>query len=366
METKIHRKMKKLFYNSGSLLLLAVLLISFSVSAQEVTKEFHKEYNADKTTTLALNNKYGDVVVESWNNNQIVIDVTVSVEVPGRDRAEKLLAMIDVQFSEGTNLISAKTVIDEKFNFSGWSGNKKFRIDYNVRMPEAANLTLANRYGNTEIDKLTGLVNIDIKYGDIAVQNLTRGNEKPLNSVSLSYGKGIIEQAGWLDLYLRYSGSLELPKSQALLVNSRYSKLKIGETSSIVSDSRYDDYNIDKINNFVIEPGYTSVNIGVLTKKLSYQGSYGALIVDEIPSGFESIDVDTKYMGVKLGISGAANYELEGEASYGGIKLDKDRFKYQRQIVNNNSTELSGVVGNEETPASRVKIKASYGSVTLY
>ena len=33
-------------------------------------------------------------------------------------------------------LFSAKTVIDDKFSFTGWGGDsKKFSIDYNIKMP---------------------------------------------------------------------------------------------------------------------------------------------------------------------------------------------------------------------------------------
>jgi hypothetical protein len=367
METKINQKMKKSSYKSGKLLLFtAILICSFSLSAQEVTKEYHKEYKADKNTTLDVSNRYGDVVITSWEKDQVVIDVKVTVDIPGKDRAEKLLSLIDVQFSEGTNLITAKTVIDDRFNFSGWGFNRKFSIDYTIKMPAVSNLTLANKYGNTDIDELKGLVNLDIKYGDLSVVKFARTDEKPLNKLTLAYGKGSIEEAGWLDVYVRYCGSLEINKCKALLLDSRYSKVKIGETSSLVGESKYDNIGIDKINNMVLVTGYTTINVGELAKKLDFQGSYASFTVDEIPAGFESLKVDVRYMGVRLGISGSANYKIEGESSYGGIKLDEERFKYQKHIVENNSTELSGVVGNEASPASSVKLSASYGTIKLY
>ena len=37
-----------------------------------------------------------------------------------RKKLRNFLSYIDVQFSEGPNAISAKTIIDDKFNFSGW------------------------------------------------------------------------------------------------------------------------------------------------------------------------------------------------------------------------------------------------------
>ncbi len=47
-----------------------------------------------------------------------------------KEKAQKFLDQIDVQFSEGADEISAKTVIDDKFNFTGWGDQRKFSIDY--------------------------------------------------------------------------------------------------------------------------------------------------------------------------------------------------------------------------------------------
>ena len=83
---------------------------------------------------------------------------------------------------------------------------------------------------------------------------------------------------------------MEITKSQALLLDSKYSKLSLGETSSVVGESKYDNLQIENINNLVLENGYTEVNIGTLTKKLDYNGSYGSFSVEHIPAGFESVE----------------------------------------------------------------------------
>lgn len=366
MKTKTIQIMKKSNYKSGTLF-LALLLVSFTLSAQEVTKEFHKEYTAGANTTLEISNRYGDVVVESWDKDQIVIDVKVTVELPNRERAQKLLGYIDVQFSEGENLISAKTIIDDKFNFTGWGfDSKKFSIDYNIKMPVETPLTLANKYGNTDINELKGLVNLNIKYGNLTAGKLTRGNVKPLNSVNIAYGKGSIDEAGWLDITLRYVGSFDITKSQAILLDSKYSKLALSKTSSMVGESKYDNIRIESINNMVLDNGYTEVNIGTLTKKLTYKGSYGSFSIDRIPSGFESLDVETHYMGVKLGIDESASYKLDAKVSYGSLRYNEDNFNNQRRNIENNSKEVSGVVGKTESPSASVNVIASYGSVRLY
>jgi hypothetical protein len=364
MKPKTQQAMKKLNYKQALLLFLP-LLLSASLTAQEVTKNFHKEFPAGDNTILQISNKYGDVVVNSWDKNQVVIDVKVTVELPNREKAEKMIEYINVDFSQSDNTIDAKTVIDDKFNFSGWGGgSKRFRIDYNVNMPVKAALALSNRYGNTEIDELTGQVNLDIKYGNLSAGKLTRGNVKPFNKISLAYGKATIDEAGWLDLYIRYAPEVEITKSQALLLDSRYSKLKLDETSSLVGEGRYDGINIDNINNLVLENGYGDVNIGTLNRKLDYTGSYGSFNIEHVPADFESLNVSTKYMGVKLGIEENASYNLDAKVSYGGLKYNEDNFRNERRVVQNNSHEVAGIVGKGE-PKSKVTIDSSYGTLRL-
>jgi hypothetical protein len=364
MTTIIRRKMKKSIYKQGMFFFISLFLISTSLSAQELTKEFHKEYTAG-TKTLEINNKYGDVVIQSWDKDQIVIDVKVTVDMSNKEKAQKYLDLIDVRFSEGDNVISAKTVIEDNFNFTGWGDSRKFSIDYHIKMPVGTDLTLANKYGNTDIDELHGLMDLDIKYGNLTAGKLTRGNIKPLSKLVLAYGKGSIDETGWLDLNERYVGKMEITKSQAILLDSKYSKITLGEASSIVGESKYDNIRIDNIKNLVLENGYTEVNIGELTKKLTYSGSYGSFSIDRIPAGFESLDVETHYMGVRLGIEESASFKLDAKVSYGGLKYNEDKFKNQRRIVENNSSEVSGSFGNEENPSARVKVLASYGTVRL-
>jgi hypothetical protein len=359
--------MKKSVYRTALLLIIALMAVPFTLKAEEVAKEFHKEYTAGPNTTLDINNKYGDVVIESWDKDQVVIDVKVTVELPNKEKAEKLLNYIDVQFSESENLITAKTVIDDKFSFTGWGGeSKKFSIDYNVKMPAGTSLALLNKYGNTDINELSGLVNLDIKYGNLTAGKLTRGNVKPLNSLSLAYGKGSVDEAGWLDLTIRYTSSFRIEKSQALLIDSKYSKLSLGETSSIVGESKYDNIRIDKIKNMVLDNGYCDVKVGELTNKLTYNGSYGSFEVETIPAGFEELNTDTRYLGVKLGIDEAASYGLDARLSYGDLKYNEDKFRNQKRIIQSNSSEISGTIGDNETPSAKVNVKSSYGSVRLY
>jgi hypothetical protein len=360
--------MKAQVYKTGGLLLASLFLLTVSLSGQEeVKKEFHKEYTAKVGSRLDLNNRYGDIVIQTSESNQVVINVKVTVKYTSREKAEKLLSYIDVQFDEGSDFVSAKTVIDDKFNFSGWGNDsRRFSIDYEVKMPEWMNLNLINKYGNADLDDIKGLVNLDIKYGNLTADKLLRGNEKPLNNLTLSYGKATIDEAGWLDATIRYCSNFTITKCQALLLDSKYSGVQIGTISSVVGETKYDKIRIDEINNLVLDAGYADVNVGSLAKKLDFTGGYGSLNVDRVPAGFESISVDTHYMGIKVAIDESACYRLDAHTSYGSVKFNEDNFLNQKRIIENNSSEISGVVGKETNPSARVTIESSYGGVRLY
>ncbi len=359
--------MKTSIYKSGLLLLLALTFTGLSLEAQEVSKEYHKEYSTNDNTTLSINNKYGDVVVSTWDRNSIVIDVKVTILLPNRDRAEKLLSYIDVRFSEDGDNISARTIIDDKnFSFTGWGNtSRRFSIDYTVSMPEGTDLAVTNRYGDTELGEHSGKISLDIKYGDLKAEELSRGNVKPLSYLNIAYGKADINEAGWLDVTARYSGSMRIGKSQALLLDSRYSKLNLEETSSVVADSKYDNIRIGTINNLVIDCGYADIVIGTLNKKLVFDGEYGSFTIEEIPEDFEDLEVKTRYTGVRLGIDDDATYKLDASLSYGDLRFDSERFRHKRQIIENTSKEYSGIMGDDEDPAASVRISSSYGTVRL-
>jgi hypothetical protein len=349
----------------GLFVLSAVFLFSSTVLGEELDKKYNKEYKVQGKELLKINNRYGDVTVESWNEMRVVIDVVVKVEHPNADKAEKLLSMIEVYFSENDNTIEARTEIDNKFTFNGWGDDKKFSIDYVVRMPVGLDFDLANSYGEVSLEKLSGHVNIVVKYGNLFAQELSRGNTKPLNAVTLAYGKGEIVKTGWTELNLRYMGRMTVGNAQALLVNSRYSKMEIENVSSIVLDSKYDNVNIGNLSNIVAESGYTGFNIGNAEKKVDIDAGYGSVTVDNIASGFDNVNVEANYCSVKIGVEQGAAYNLKIDTHYGGLSFNEDKAEIINRIYENNSKSVEANIGGKGSN-SKISVVTKYGSVKVF
>lgn len=347
--------------------LLFSLTLSFAVAqTAELKKDYHEEYTTTDNTSFILVNKYGNVDLKDWDQDKITIDVLVTVEHSNETTAEKMLEYINVEFKQVGDEITAKTVFDERFSKMNWSrgkNGKKFSIDYTVNMPKDLKVNLSNKYGDTFISELTGEASIDVKYGNLKANKILRGDEKPLSKVVLKYGKGSIEEAGWLKMDVKYCHKFEIGKVKALMVMSGYSKVYIGNASSIVVDSKYDSYIVGEVNNFVSEGGYTDYKFEKVNKKLILGNKYGNCEVITIPSGFEKIEIDSKYGTVKLGIDSDASYKLNGEAGYGKITFPSAG--RVSKISSSNSFTVEGVVGTDPNPTATVKILTKYGSVHL-
>lgn len=359
--------MKKLSTNQRVTLFAALLCsVALSASAEEVKKEFHREFVPGDNSTLTVINKFGSVVTETWDKNSVVVDVTVKVEHPSADRAKKMLDMIKVEFTEEGGNLKAETIFNDDFSSMSWKGsNNNFSINYVIKMPARVNFDVTNKYGNTVIDELSGRVIANIKYGDLTADKLTRGNTKPLNTILIAYGKATVYELGWAEINARYVGMFSIERAKALLVDSKYSKISVREVSSLVADSRYDGYSVGSANNVVVMGGYTDLRFDRVSKKLDVETKYGNLNVNYVPAGFDKLRVEAGYCTVKLGIDPAACYMLNANSSYGSIKLDESLFTPEKRIVGNTSTEMSGKVGKCGSPSSEVTIDTSYGSVRL-
>ena len=344
-----------------------VLILSVSLYATDVQKQFKKEYDAKGIELLKISNRYGDVEIVSSGNNKINIVVDVQLSHPNESKAEKLLSMINVEFSENDNTIEARTVIDRQFNMENRGPLKGFSIDYRVEMPEDMDLDLSNRYGDLKAGILSGHVYIRIKYGSLYIKSLTRGNVEPLNRITAEYLRvADISDAGWLELSMRYVSKCNILKAQALLIDSRYSTNNtIEEVSSVVIDSKYDRFEIHNLNNIVAESAYTAYKIGNLSKKLDIETKYGSIDVDNVEAGFDMIRTDVGYSPVKISFDESASYKLKAETRYCGFSFNESNADITQRIQESNSMNIEAVIGNANTK-SEVNINANYGSVKLY
>jgi hypothetical protein len=230
--------------------------------------------------------------------------------------------------------------------------------------PAGINLDLYNKYGHVYIDEVAGHARIELKYGKLTANKLTRGNDKPLNTVNLAYASGSsINECNWLKANVKYSG-LEIESARAVIAYTSYMKLAINEVSSVVIEGKYDNYSFGKLSNLVVNTSYSSIKAEELSKKLEADTKYTNVKIDYMPAGFEGIKINSKYGTYKIGLDEDASYKLDGEADYSKIYYH-DTGKVSR-IQENTSMKVYGNVGSDPDPAAEVIVYTKYGNVKLY
>ena len=334
-----------------SILIAMILLVSFNVNAERISKRVYKNFPANTVQKLDINNKYGNIYIENSRTDSVIVSADIWVEGTS-DRARHLLDNINVTVNLSGSTVVAVTSIENTMN-----GNNEFSIDYHISIPADRELAVVQKYGTVNMKDLTAKGIFEIKYGELNGQKLLSPDLK----MDIAYSKVNLDAIKDLELVLHYS-KLKLEKGNNLKAETRYSGMNIGDCNQIDADSKYDNFDIENINTFIMNSMYTGINVNKLKLKLSLINGYGGVTVREIPAGFESITIQNKYAGIKLGIASDASYKLNGKAHYCDIKHPDGKLNRMRE---NTSYEVTGTVGNSDSPKSSVRIESNYGSVNL-
>jgi hypothetical protein len=180
--------------NSRLLLtVLCLLTLSFAAHAQEVEKqkEFNKTYPLHNNQGVSVTNKFGKVEVQSWNQKEVKVAVTIIARAGNDTSAQNILDAITIESKDG-NPVTFTTHIEAK-NFNNASGTsyrrtkpdrRQMEINYVVYLPESNKLNITNKFGNTFVPNRKGSTNINQSFGD-----LTLGDLPNADSITQRFGQ---------------------------------------------------------------------------------------------------------------------------------------------------------------------------------
>jgi hypothetical protein len=343
---------------------------------KDFIKTIDKTFNVSKEDKVMLNNRYGKVDVKIGNSNTVEINVKITVKAKNENEAKETFEKISILISDEANIVKAETQINNKSSWNGWfeNNNSDFQIDYTVTMPADNNLDLKNKYGNSYIASMNGIVTVDQKYGNIKMERMNG----PVG-LGIAYGDAEIDKTVDMNVVLSY-GKLNLNTGRNLNLKTKYSEVNLGIINNVTLTSAYDEVSISKvnnlrldadygglkagqINNLTLKTDYTDVNIGRLGLAADIEMTYGDLDIAALSSAFSSINIRANYTDVKIKPDLNTSYILDATGSYSDIaqptglrtSIDKER---------GNTWEMVGTVGNTSTK-SVIKVKLTYGDLVL-
>lgn len=343
--------MKRVFKLVAAIFVIGVLTAGTTAFAEEKTKEYHETWAASSVQSLEITNKFGEIKVVNKGGTEVTIDVIVTVEARDEKRADDLLDKIDVEFRKSGSIVKAATTIANNFK-----SQRKFSIDYVVNIPSDKNLKIANKYGNTIVNVLTGDGDFNIQYGNFSANEL---NGEKIR-IALAYGNADIASGGDIQAQVKYS-PISFGEIKNLQIESKYSNITIEEGKDIKVESKYDKLSFEEVESVMASTKYSHLRIDELAKSLKIETGYGSVKVEQVAPDFEFISITNSYGQISLGLD-EASYSVDASCNYCGISYPEDEFTGDR-IKENNSRTIKGKIGTGM--GGKVMVHSRYGDIKL-
>ncbi|MGB0391001.1 MAG: DUF4097 family beta strand repeat-containing protein [Salibacteraceae bacterium] len=334
--------------------LLSVLFFGLQVYAsnlEEFSKKYHQQYQVNSDVILDVSNKYGFVKIVTGESNEIVIDVVVTVEAKGKEKAEKLLKKIDVSINGSASQVNAITTIEKNSNF------KELSIDYTITMPATGNIDIVNKFGNLYLNELNGNSKVYVAYGNLDIGMLNSQN----NDVTVKFGNGKIKYAQYLDCVSRYS-DIRISRAKLLNLDAQYGDVKVGEVGRMDLKCQYGDVSLGTIVELTADVQFGDLEVEGIISEFLLDSQYGDAEVDFISKDFETVSVHSSFGDVELAFQSGSNFTLEGKASFGDINLPSGT---KKEVDGNGNSDTYYGKMFEGTSPSSVKVKMSYGDLDI-
>ncbi|SHI89187.1 hypothetical protein SAMN04488513_102186 [Pseudozobellia thermophila] len=289
-------------------LVIVALGLSLPLMAQEKrSKKLAKSYRLTNAGELHLDNKYGNVNIYGWDKEELSLTVTITVTHKKKDNAQELLDRIRPVLRNSDNFVSLSYEIGESssgffsqlfekanpFDFD----RSNIQIDYEVFLPEKAELELANKFGDVFIEDWNGALQAQVQHGDIWIsENLNKAD------ISLEFGELRAKNISYGNLELK-NGGVDMHDSKNLRINSSGSDIEIGQVTSLEFYSNKDEVTIDEAGSIYGSLKFTSLRLNRLGLDVDMGMKIADFRIDRITNAKTTITIDQESSEISINIS---------------------------------------------------------------
>ena len=350
-------------------LTFVLLLVPFFTHAyvmdkkHEKSKTIKKTYSVNADATVALNNKYGDLNITTWDKNKVEIEIIITVKGDDLEDVASKLNSIKIQLNANSSLVTASTIFEEnKSSWSWWgkSKNTNYKINYIVKMPKTNSVNLNNDYGSIYLGNLSGSASITCDYGKIALGELSATN----NSINLDYcsSSSIIGIKGG-SINIDYS-KLTIDTSENIKLNADYSTVKFDKAGKIDFNLDYGSLTVNDVEKISGNSDYVSLRFGTVRKNLVIDTDYGSLTIKKLTDGFNEVTINGEYTGIRIGVENGISFDFEIDLQYGSFKRNDEHIELYKSISKTTKKYYEGKYGRGKS-TSVVRVNSQYGSVRI-
>ncbi len=362
--------MKQNIYN----ILIAILLLAGAdtLLGQVKDKRVDRTFTVNNNTRLRIDNKFGKVHINTWDQNKITVQVMI--EVDGNDEAAKnILDRINIKVSESSSEVRIETDIAESRD--KWR-NQRFKINYTVKMPKNNPLSLDHRHGDVYIDNLDGPLVLELAHGQIVAEELngnsrislqhgTGGRISAISSGSLDiqhYQQLRIGRMGTLELEFAHS-SIEVEEAGDLDIEARHSNIELGSAGALNLDMQHSKIAAESLRSVRSDMQHSSLDVEELERLLDVDCNHSQVEIDEVSKNFTLVNFegDHSYLDLEMESGTSATFDIE--LKYGKLHYPESSVDMSYVNIENQSKEYKGKFGNGS--GGQIQVEANFTDVSL-
>jgi len=289
---------------------------------------------------------YGNIFVQESNSKQIELEIQY--------------------FDTGSKQATCTTNVTGKLlsintNGSRSNNGSSSTINYIIRLPRNMTLDVNLKYGTLRIPKFEGNLSLDMSYGKLQAEDLTRCNLK----TSIKYSEIKIENVSDFSISGMYS-DFKINNARNLTLKGNYNEYKISEAESVtLTDATYGDFKIGTVKNIDLNIQYIDVVIMNLISTMKVSTSYGDIDIRNVSPQLKSIDFKSNYADLLLSLPTNLTILFDIKANYGDIDISrKYNVKYTESRENKTNIVKKGQIGTG-TPSATLTTSANYADIQV-
>lgn len=355
------------YYKKFIVLIVAIGLSQTSMS-QIISKTIEKEIPIAKDGTFNIDNKYGTVEINGWDNNNLEITMNVQVFDKNEEEALNLLERIQPEIKIVGDLIYiSTTVLEKKDNaFSRYFSkanplklNKNnVQIDFTINIPKSITSNVTNKFGDVIIDGLDRNLTAIVQHGDIWI-NTDMSNA----NINLKFGKLKANTISTAFLELK-NAELNIKSTENLSLITNGSIIKIKEVIQLNINSNKDDIRISNLDKIEGEIKFSTIQIESLSSFINVNLKVTDFSIDQIKNPEATIIIDQESSEIDINIKGTA-IKFNAHLTEGVLRIPKTFNNVKSDMLDKGKKirRISATYG--ANPSGKVSVRGYKGNIII-
>jgi hypothetical protein len=337
----------------------------------ERTKSITHSFPVTKQCSVKLTNKYGDVMINTWEKDSVAITVTIKATDKKETDAANKLTSIDAQFTTTPYYIDIQTVFKDnksalnatisEFTSGIFNSKRSVTIDYSVTIPEWVSLEVNNKYGNVFTTRHTGNFTLNLSNGDFKGAELLGESD-----VAVSFGNITLNTISSGKLDIGYS-EMTLKNGGKIKLESRSSKFWFTSVHSLDINSKRDKFFIDTLSMLTGQCDFSTIQLSMLGNAMTLKTNYGDLKTSQVGNTLKNISLNSQYTDIIIGLPSQLSLSLTADYKKTIVTLPASFKDIKPQLVDekNQQYKINGLVGADLSPSVSIQLNAVSGSIVF-